>query len=87
MPPGADPENWTLLGYGAEEINDFAFTALTRRLKVIGVDLGAAVGLTPNRGTDQHHFAPMDACARAGRLYRRPTATRDADSAGGEQTT
>ncbi len=43
VPPGADPENWTLLGYGAEEINTFAFTALTRRLKVIGVDLGAAV--------------------------------------------
>ncbi len=43
VPPGADPDNWTLLGYGAEEINTFAFTALTRRLKVIGVDLGAAV--------------------------------------------
>jgi ribonucleoside-diphosphate reductase beta chain len=43
VPPGADPENWTLLGYAAEEINTFAFTALTRRLKVIGVDLGAAV--------------------------------------------
>jgi ribonucleoside-diphosphate reductase beta chain len=42
VPPGADPENWTLLGYGAEEINTFAFTALTRRLKVIGVDLAAA---------------------------------------------
>ena len=43
VPPGADPDDWTLLGYGAEEINTFAFTALTRRLKVIGVDLGAAV--------------------------------------------
>jgi len=43
VPPGADPDNWTLLGYGAEEINTFAFTALTRRLKVIGVDLDAAV--------------------------------------------
>ena len=39
---GADPEHWTLLGYGAEEINTFAFIALTRRLKVIGVDLAAA---------------------------------------------
>ena len=42
VPPGADPAGWTLLGYGAEEINHFAFTALTRRLKVIGVDLAAA---------------------------------------------
>ncbi len=42
VPPGADPANWTLLGYGGEEINTFAFTALTRRLKVIGVDLAAA---------------------------------------------
>ena len=42
VPPGADPASWTLLGYGAEEINDFAFTALTRRLKVIGVDIAAA---------------------------------------------
>jgi hypothetical protein len=35
---GADPENWSLLGFGAEEINGFAFTALTRRLALIGVD-------------------------------------------------
>ena len=42
VPPGADPANWTLLGFGADEINHFAFTALTRRLKVIGVDLAAA---------------------------------------------
>ena len=42
MPPGADPADWTLLGYGAAEINDFAFTALSRRLKVIGVDIAAA---------------------------------------------
>jgi ribonucleoside-diphosphate reductase beta chain len=42
VPPGADPEHWTLLGYGADEINHFAFTALTRRLKVIGVDIAAA---------------------------------------------
>ena len=42
VPPGADPDDWTLLGYGAEEINSFAFTALSRRLSVIGVDLAAA---------------------------------------------
>ena len=42
VPPGADPDDWTLLGYGAEEINSFAFTTLSRRLRVIGVDLAAA---------------------------------------------
>ena len=42
VPPGADPAGWTLLGFGADEINHFAFTALSRRLKVIGVDLAAA---------------------------------------------
>jgi ribonucleoside-diphosphate reductase beta chain len=42
VPPGADPRHWTLLGYDSEEINAFAFTALSRRLKVIGVDLAAA---------------------------------------------
>jgi ribonucleoside-diphosphate reductase beta chain len=42
VPPGVDPERWSLLGYGADEINGFAFTALTRRLKIIGVDLAAA---------------------------------------------
>jgi ribonucleoside-diphosphate reductase beta chain len=46
VPPGADPDDWTLLGYGAEEIDTFAFTALTRRLKVIGVDLAAAAAET-----------------------------------------
>jgi len=43
VPPGADPENFEILGYSSEETNTFAFTALTRRLKVIGIDLGAAV--------------------------------------------
>jgi ribonucleoside-diphosphate reductase beta chain len=42
VPPGADPSDWTLLGFSAAEINDFAFTALSRRLGVIGVDLAAA---------------------------------------------
>jgi ribonucleoside-diphosphate reductase beta chain len=41
VPPGHDPENWELLGYTSEEVNQFAFTALTRRLKVIGVPLVA----------------------------------------------
>jgi ribonucleoside-diphosphate reductase beta chain len=41
VPPGADPAGFTLLGYHSDEINAFAFTALSRRLKVIGVDLAA----------------------------------------------
>jgi ribonucleoside-diphosphate reductase beta chain len=43
VPPGADPENFEILGYSSEETNTFAFTAVTRRLKVIGINLGAAV--------------------------------------------
>ena len=42
VPPGADPENFSLLGFAGEEVNTFAFTALSRRLRVIGVDLAAA---------------------------------------------
>ncbi|MGH2957779.1 MAG: ribonucleotide-diphosphate reductase subunit beta [Solirubrobacterales bacterium] len=41
VPKGADPENWTLLDYSAEEVNAFAFKALSRRLKAIGVPLVA----------------------------------------------
>ena len=42
VPPGQDPSgDWGILGYSAAEINQFAFTALTRRLKVIGVGLPA----------------------------------------------
>jgi ribonucleoside-diphosphate reductase beta chain len=40
VPPGADPSSYEILGYSSEETNLFAFTALTRRLKVIGVQLG-----------------------------------------------
>ncbi len=39
VPPGADPEHFEILGYSSEETNEFAFRALTRRLKVIGVSL------------------------------------------------
>jgi ribonucleoside-diphosphate reductase beta chain len=39
IPTGQDPENYSILGYPAEETNGYAFTALTRRLKVIGVSL------------------------------------------------
>lgn len=40
VPKGADPESYSILGYTNEETNGFAFTALTRRLKVIGINLG-----------------------------------------------
>jgi ribonucleoside-diphosphate reductase beta chain len=43
VPPGADPADFELLGYHSDEVNAFAFTALSRRLKVIGVDMAAAV--------------------------------------------
>ncbi|HYB23599.1 MAG TPA: ribonucleotide-diphosphate reductase subunit beta [Solirubrobacteraceae bacterium] len=43
VPAGADPESYSILDYSMEETNAFAFTALSRRLKVIGVDL-ASVG-------------------------------------------
>lgn len=43
VPTGKDPAGeWTLLGRSSAEINEFAFTALSRRLKVIGVGLGVA---------------------------------------------
>jgi ribonucleoside-diphosphate reductase beta chain len=41
VPPGQDPNDWELLGYTSEQVNKFAFTSLTRRLKVIGVTLTA----------------------------------------------
>lgn len=42
VPKGKDPnEPWTLLGYSSEEVNQFAFNSLTRRLKAIGVPLAA----------------------------------------------
>jgi ribonucleoside-diphosphate reductase beta chain len=39
VPTGEDPENYSILDYSMEETNAFAFSALQRRLKVIGVDL------------------------------------------------
>jgi len=38
VPPGADPQSYAILDYTMEETNTFAFNALNRRLKVIGVD-------------------------------------------------
>jgi ribonucleoside-diphosphate reductase beta chain len=39
VPTGQDPDDYSILGYSSEETNGYAFTALTRRLKVIGVSL------------------------------------------------
>jgi ribonucleoside-diphosphate reductase beta chain len=42
VPKGKDPEGeWEMLGYTSTEIHEFAFNALTRRLKAIGVPLTA----------------------------------------------
>jgi ribonucleoside-diphosphate reductase beta chain len=42
VPPGVeDPYDYELLGFHSSETHRFAFTALSRRLKVIGVPLGA----------------------------------------------
>jgi len=43
VPTGRDPfGEWELLGYSSAQINEFAFRALSRRLKVIGIGLGVA---------------------------------------------
>ncbi|MGH2963261.1 MAG: ribonucleotide-diphosphate reductase subunit beta [Solirubrobacterales bacterium] len=40
VPQGVDPnEEWEMVGYTSVEINEFAFNALSRRLKAIGVPL------------------------------------------------
>ena len=39
VPPGYELGDDYDLGYSSQEMNEFAFTALTRRLKVIGVGL------------------------------------------------
>ncbi|HMD57818.1 MAG TPA: ribonucleotide-diphosphate reductase subunit beta [Solirubrobacteraceae bacterium] len=38
VPVGADPNDYAILDYTMEETNTFAFNALNRRLKVIGVE-------------------------------------------------
>jgi ribonucleoside-diphosphate reductase beta chain len=39
VPPGSDPDDYAILDYSMEETNTFAFNALSRRLKVVGIDL------------------------------------------------
>ncbi len=41
VPSGADPNDYTMLDYTMEETNTFAFNALGRRLKVIGIDMAS----------------------------------------------
>jgi len=41
VPRGVDPETWRMLDYTMQETTEFALGALSRRLKVIGIDLGA----------------------------------------------
>jgi ribonucleoside-diphosphate reductase beta chain len=44
VPPGSQlGDDYEYLGYTAEAMNEFAFTALSRRLRVIGVELPAVV--------------------------------------------
>jgi ribonucleoside-diphosphate reductase beta chain len=41
VPSGADPNEYMILDFTMEETNTFAFNALNRRLKVIGIDAAA----------------------------------------------
>ena len=41
VPTGADPNDYVILDFTMEETNTFAFNALNRRLKVIGIDAAA----------------------------------------------
>ncbi len=41
VPAGEDPESYSILDYSMEETNTFAFNALNRRLKVIGIDVAS----------------------------------------------
>jgi ribonucleoside-diphosphate reductase beta chain len=41
VPAGADPGKYVILDFTMEETNTFAFNALNRRLKVIGIDAAA----------------------------------------------
>lgn len=51
VPRGADPNNYEILGYTMEETNTFAFNALNRRLKVMGIDLASATAEQPVAAT------------------------------------
>ena len=44
VPRGADPGSYAIFDYTMEETNAFAFNALSRRLKVIGIDMASLAG-------------------------------------------
>jgi ribonucleoside-diphosphate reductase beta chain len=44
VPTGSDPNDYSILDYSMEETNAFAFNALNRRLKVIGIDVASLAG-------------------------------------------
>jgi len=44
VPPGEDPEDFEILGYSSQEINEFAYKSLTRRLNAIGISLSGDGG-------------------------------------------
>lgn len=44
VPTGADPNDYSILDYSMDETNTFAFNALNRRLKVIGIDVASLAG-------------------------------------------
>jgi ribonucleoside-diphosphate reductase beta chain len=44
VPTGADPNDYSILDYSMEETNTFAFNALNRRLRVIGIDVASLAG-------------------------------------------
>jgi ribonucleoside-diphosphate reductase beta chain len=46
VPTGADPSDFTMLDYTMQETNTFAFNALGRRLKVIGIDMASLAAAT-----------------------------------------
>jgi ribonucleoside-diphosphate reductase beta chain len=41
VPAGADPTDYAILDYPMEQTNAFAFNALSRRLRVIGIDMAS----------------------------------------------
>ena len=48
VPPGLQlGDSYEILGYSSDHVNEFAFTALSRRLKVIGVELPAVTAQSP----------------------------------------
>ena len=52
VPPGLQlGDDYEILGYGSDEVNQFAFTALSRRLRVIGIGLPGGDAAEPAGAT------------------------------------